>query len=154
MVPLVYSFRPLRHKSRGEVPSSSRLLMLYLLDTVHAQDCSGACLRRKLYTSKGISAKRARIYIYLYYVRNGSLSRARVCGAQPCEFRVCACAVIDERVTGVCGLCACLCRVAVAGSRPIIVQREITPLIISPSLSHGLGASESRDVGENLAPHL
>ena len=112
--------------------------MLYLLDTVHAQDCSGACLRRKLYTSKGISAKRARIYIYLYYVRNGSLSRARVHAVHT----PCACAVIDvmidERVTGVCGLCACLCRVAVAGSRPIIVQREITPLIISLPL--GLGA--------------
>ena len=66
-------------------------------------------------------------------------SLAHACGVHTVS-RVCACAVIDERVTGVCGLCACLCRVAVAGSRPIIVQREITPLIISLPL--GLGAPE------------
>ena len=78
MVPLVYSFRPLRHKSRRDVPSSSRLLMLYLLDTVHAQDCSGACLRRKLYTSKGISAKRARIYIFILCTKQITLACPRV----------------------------------------------------------------------------
>ena len=70
MVPLAYSF------------SSSRLLMLYLLDTVHAQDCSGACLRRKLYTSKGISAKRAHththIYIYILCTKQITLACPRV----------------------------------------------------------------------------
>ena len=80
MVPLAYSF------------SSSRLLMLYLLDTVHAQDCSGACLRRKLYTSKGISAKRAHthIYIYIYIMYEADHSRvpARAAYRLPLSFSV------------------------------------------------------------------